>query len=321
MLTGNNGILQRATDAKTLTGIEQEKEIVALAYNSAFAKKISNGDSTSVTAGDLELTNQGASADGNDTIVVTFASSNRKYEIQINGNITLIEDGTLTDLQKLQNFFAGKNYTFWWDDDNGSYKMLDGLPISYINDEDDFHILYNNNTYELIYANNDINDIVENVVEYKTPSYADNWIIAWAYNGSYWSNPYTRENGLLDSFFENIDSNYSISNTSDLDDANVLALLYENENNTSTYKLVMYGTGTIVGDENGNGQVPWRSFYHRQFSNELSCDSNFESAFCNNIRLEIQEGITGIGDNAFSYSLISYAYISNSVQVIRYRFF
>ena len=89
MLSGDNGILQRATDAKELTGIAQEKEIVALAYNSALAKKISNGDSTAVTAGDLnlELTNQGASADGNSSITVTFTDSKRVYIIN-NGNIS-----------------------------------------------------------------------------------------------------------------------------------------------------------------------------------------------------------------------------------------
>ena len=40
MLSGDNSILQKATDAKTQTGIGQEKEIVALAYNSALAKKL-----------------------------------------------------------------------------------------------------------------------------------------------------------------------------------------------------------------------------------------------------------------------------------------
>ena len=33
MLSGENGILQKATEAKTLTEIGQEKDIVALAYN------------------------------------------------------------------------------------------------------------------------------------------------------------------------------------------------------------------------------------------------------------------------------------------------
>ena len=81
--------MQRATDAKTQTGIGQEKEIIALAYNSALAKKVSNGDLTVVTSDDLntELTNQGASADGSNPITVTFTDSKNQYTINSNGTI------------------------------------------------------------------------------------------------------------------------------------------------------------------------------------------------------------------------------------------
>lgn len=89
MLSGDNGILQKATEAKTQTGVEQEKEIIKLVYNSALARKLSNGDSTAVTAEDLntELTNQGASADGSNPIMFTFANSKRQYTINSNGTI------------------------------------------------------------------------------------------------------------------------------------------------------------------------------------------------------------------------------------------
>ena len=92
MLSGDNGILQKATDAKTETEKGQEQEIVALAYNSALTKKVSNGDSTTVTAGDLntELTNQGATADGSNPITVTFTNSKRQYAISENGGINYI---------------------------------------------------------------------------------------------------------------------------------------------------------------------------------------------------------------------------------------
>ena len=52
MLTGDNGILQRAATAKTETEIGQEKEIIALAYNAALAKKRGAMDLTQVTAQD-----------------------------------------------------------------------------------------------------------------------------------------------------------------------------------------------------------------------------------------------------------------------------
>ena len=83
MLAGDNSILQKATDAKTESEKGQEQEIVALAYNSALAKKVGNGDSTLVTSEDMntELTNQGATANGSDPITVTFTASKRQYTI------------------------------------------------------------------------------------------------------------------------------------------------------------------------------------------------------------------------------------------------
>ena len=53
MLSGDNGILQRATDAKSQTGVGQEKETIALAYNSALAKKVGNGNSSAITDSEL----------------------------------------------------------------------------------------------------------------------------------------------------------------------------------------------------------------------------------------------------------------------------
>ena len=88
MLSGGNGILQRATDAKTYTGVGQEKETIALAYNSALAKKASNGNSNAVTDSELndELDNSEATASGN-PIIVTFTKSGNVYEIDSNGRI------------------------------------------------------------------------------------------------------------------------------------------------------------------------------------------------------------------------------------------
>ena len=88
MLSGDNGILQRATDAKTYTGVGQEKETIALAYNSALAKKASNGNSNAVTDSELndELDNSEATASGN-PIIVTFTKSGNVYEIDSNGRI------------------------------------------------------------------------------------------------------------------------------------------------------------------------------------------------------------------------------------------
>ena len=94
-LTGENGILTRANDAKTNTGIAEEKEAIQLAYAGAVAEKRGTGD---ITADDLNRefgtngTNATATDGTNGEITVTFAPpSNRVYTIDSNGNIS--EDG------------------------------------------------------------------------------------------------------------------------------------------------------------------------------------------------------------------------------------
>ena len=91
-LTGENGILTRAQDSKTQTGVEGEKEEIQLAYAGAVAEKRGTGD---ITASDLnrEFGTNGTNAtaeDGTDgEITVTFdPPSNREYTIDANGNIS-----------------------------------------------------------------------------------------------------------------------------------------------------------------------------------------------------------------------------------------
>ena len=87
-LTGENGILTRANDAKEQTEIGEEEEAIRLAYNGLMADNLGDG----VTAGELEDELQGngynATVTGENPIVVTFGEpSNRVYEIDASGNI------------------------------------------------------------------------------------------------------------------------------------------------------------------------------------------------------------------------------------------
>ena len=129
MLSGDNGILQKATTAKTETEKSQEQEIVALAYNSALAKKVSNGDSTAVTAGDLntELTNQGATAIESNPIKVTFTVSKRQYTINSNGEITYagIKNGDEQDDNELPTALGTKPYF-----PSDKFKQLEGTDLT-----------------------------------------------------------------------------------------------------------------------------------------------------------------------------------------------
>ena len=113
-LTGQNGILTRAQDSKTQTGIAEEKEAIQLAYAGAVAEKRGTGD---ITADDLNRefgtngTNATAVDNGDGTITVTFdPPSNRVYTIDSNGNIEISdgnEDNDGTTLVEM--FIAGES--------------------------------------------------------------------------------------------------------------------------------------------------------------------------------------------------------------------
>ena len=109
-LTGENGILTRAQDAKTNTEIAEEKEAIGIAYNGVMAENRGNG----VSAGELqaELISNGydVTASGSNPITVKFNDSQRVYTVDNNGNIE-ISDGsddnngtTLVDM-----FIAGES--------------------------------------------------------------------------------------------------------------------------------------------------------------------------------------------------------------------
>lgn len=88
MLTGNNSILNRATQAKEDNIVGSEKEAITLAYNGALA----NTQGAGVTSGDLdaELKKNGNNADVESTedgIQVKFNNTNHIYILGENGSV------------------------------------------------------------------------------------------------------------------------------------------------------------------------------------------------------------------------------------------
>ena len=89
-LTGDNGILTRAQDAKTNNEIAEEKEAIGLAYNGVMADSLATGVEAAKLQNELRsngYTNATAVDNGDGTITVTFESG-RSYTIDSNGNIT-----------------------------------------------------------------------------------------------------------------------------------------------------------------------------------------------------------------------------------------
>jgi len=105
-LTGDNGILTQGQNAKTQTGIGEEKEQIAIAYNGAKIEK--SGES--ITADDLntQFTSNGtkATASGVGTISVAFFDTNRNYIIDEEGTISekepTPENSTIKELNQMK---------------------------------------------------------------------------------------------------------------------------------------------------------------------------------------------------------------------------
>ncbi len=88
-LTGENGILKKADNAKTTTIVEEEKEQIKLAYNAILADKMENGNKETTKAKEIEteLKKQNsdvtvAKKEGEENkIEVTFNKTKNKYTI------------------------------------------------------------------------------------------------------------------------------------------------------------------------------------------------------------------------------------------------
>ena len=86
-LTGENGILTRASDAAERTEIGAEKEGISVAYVGVLARK--NGE-TNINADDMneEFSKNNTNAEAKDGIKIYFPDSQRWYKIDSKGNIT-----------------------------------------------------------------------------------------------------------------------------------------------------------------------------------------------------------------------------------------
>ena len=88
-LTGENGILTRASDAAEQTEIAEEKEAIGVAYAGVLADNNGTGVSASELQEELEKNGYNATVvdNGDGTLTVTFESGN-EYTIDANGSIT-----------------------------------------------------------------------------------------------------------------------------------------------------------------------------------------------------------------------------------------
>ena len=91
-LTGENGILTRASEARTTTVVADEKEAINMAWQAVTIGKRANGDNTNIEASALEnqLHTDGrttAEVIGTGTLTVTYSDTGHSYAISQEGNI------------------------------------------------------------------------------------------------------------------------------------------------------------------------------------------------------------------------------------------
>ena len=97
MLSGNNSILQKATDAKRETTVEQEKETIALAYNSCIVDKTTKNENIT----DIKLKNA-LKNNGYDNVSVNKSGNKFKVTFESGNIYTITDDGKIQKYEKVE---------------------------------------------------------------------------------------------------------------------------------------------------------------------------------------------------------------------------
>ena len=172
MLTGDNGILTRAGEARDDTIIGEEREQVELAYISAAVKKL--GDD--VTYQDLQdeldtsvgTNKTKVTKNANNTLNVLFKDTEHNYNVN-DGKVAKVDDGnggnddTKTDLAKLQEYFS-KGPSEFWNMSTNTYQDVENVDVdsSKIHDtyQGDFLITeYNNKFYKVDHSTFEVSTV------------------------------------------------------------------------------------------------------------------------------------------------------------------
>ncbi len=106
-LTGENGILTKASESKEDTIVAQEKEAISLAYTACKSNDFSSNVTDAQLQEELEKIqdNVQVSANGND-LVVWFKNTNHRYTVNQNGQIEQMEEMTEEEASKVVDMIA-----------------------------------------------------------------------------------------------------------------------------------------------------------------------------------------------------------------------
>lgn len=176
MLSGDNGLLKKAEDARDDTVVGQEKEQVELAYISAAVKKLGDDvtegelqEELDANFGDTGKTDETkkktkVTRNANNTLNVLFRDTQHNYNVN-DGKVAKVEEGnggnddTTTDLAKLQEYFS-KGPTVFLEEDMTTYKNVEPITDATTNLKDiaflgryNSIIKYKTNIYKVQFSN------------------------------------------------------------------------------------------------------------------------------------------------------------------------
>ena len=127
------------------------------------------------------------------------------------------------------------------------------------------------------------------------------WVVAWVVledeNGKYWSNPYFKDENMLDEYFPERNDAFSINSIEDLQNDGVKALLFENDEEENTFTMVVCGNGECPDQDGGEDGLGYKMNYVWRDDRSLKdrYSDSFYSDFGSKVsRLEIKEGITSL---------------------------
>ena len=113
MLSGDNSILQKTTEAKEITDIGREKEDISLVYTSLIGKELLDGEKITDLSFEEELNKNGDNAivgyDNENNYLVYFNDTKRTYKVDKDGN-------TITELENAPELITETIYATLYSD-------------------------------------------------------------------------------------------------------------------------------------------------------------------------------------------------------------
>lgn len=162
MLSGDNGLLKRAGDARDDTVVGQEKEQVELAYISAAVKKLGDNVYKDDLQDELDLSvgENKTTVTGSGTLKVKFEDTKNEYTVSQNGTVAKYEEVKTTDIYAT----VCANGTLIFSNNesdintyltNNSTSVADGYTIENIKDDDykDPAWIWNDTITKVIFLN------------------------------------------------------------------------------------------------------------------------------------------------------------------------